>query len=119
MSTALQLFAALGLLVGVAAALLWVVEAVAKVIGGRNTWLVFLVAIPFAVSLAVTVLSWEKLVWWERLAYSLSGPLVAVALLFAAFAAFNPGDAALFLWALVQSGWRICMQRIRGRQRDA
>lgn len=119
MSTTLQLITLIGLLVGVSAAILWVVEAVAKLMGGRNTWLLFLVAVPFSISLAVTLLNWEKLVWWERLAYSLSGPLVAVALLFAGYAAFNPADAVLLLCTLIRSGWRVCIQRISRRHRDA
>lgn len=119
MSAALQLIAGLGLVVGVAAAILWLVEAVAKRFGSKNTWLLFVVVMPLAISLAITLLNWEGLVWWERLAYTFSGPLVAVALLFVGFAVFNPADALLLLCTLIGSGWRSLMQTIRGRHRDA
>ncbi|MFG6417288.1 hypothetical protein ACG02S_25675 [Roseateles sp. DC23W] len=81
------------------------------------TWLLSLVAVPFFISLAVTVLNWEELAWWERMAYPLSGPVAAAALLFVGFAAINPADAALLLSTAVRAGW--CLLRPRSGSRPS
>ena len=116
MSAALQLAASVGLVVALAAAFLWGVEGTAKLMGRRNSWLLFLVGIPLAISTAFALSNWERLTWWERLASTVSGPVIAGGLLFGAFAALNPADALLLLCTGVRSGWRACLRCIRGRK---
>lgn len=89
-----------------AAVFLWLVEGVAKLIGGRNTWLLFLGVIPLVVSWVYSLHNWEHLAWWQRLLYPLAGPVLAGALLLLAFAAINPIDAVLLVGGMLRSAWR-------------
>ena len=93
-------------LVLIAVVFLWLVEGVAKLIGGRNTWLVFLGVIPLAASFMYSLHNWEHLVWWQRLLYPLAGPALIGALLIFAFAAINPADAVLLVGGILRSAWR-------------
>jgi len=99
-------------LFGGAALLLWLLEGVAKLIGGRTTWMLFLVVVPLAVSVALSLSNWERLVWWERILYPLSGPVGVAALLFFGFAALNPADAILVVLGLGRRVWRF----VRGQK---
>jgi hypothetical protein len=93
-------------LVVIAAGVLWLFESIARRIGGRNTWLLFLGIIPVAFSLMYSIHNWEHLVWWERIVYPLAGPVLAAALLLAAFAAINPADAVILLGGAIRGTWR-------------
>ena len=88
-----------------AALFLWLVEGVAKLIGGRNTGLFFLGFIPFVVGLVYSLHNGAHLAWWQRLLYPLAGPVLAVALLLLAFAAFNPVDAVLLVGGMLRRAW--------------
>lgn len=99
----------IGIVVGFAAVLLWFVEGIAKLIGSRRTWMLFLVGLPLVCSVGISVWQWERLIWWERIVYPLSGPSVMILLLFGGFVAINPPDAILLVYTLLQRGWRLMM----------
>ncbi len=86
------------------AAVLRFVEGVAKLIGGRNTWLAVLALRSARSKLHVLPLQLGASVWWQRLLYPLCPRLVGALLLFA-FAAINPADAVLG-GGILRSAWR-------------
>ena len=88
-----------------AAIFLWLVEGVAKLIGGRNTWWLFLGLIPLVVGLLYSLHNGAHLVWWQRVLYPLAGPVLAGALLLLAFAAINPVDALLLVGGVLRCAW--------------
>ena len=92
-------------LILIAAVFLWLVEGVAKLIGGRNTWLVVLGVIPLVASFIYSLHNWEHLAWWQRLLYPLAGPALASALILFAFAAINPADAVLLVGGILRGAW--------------
>jgi len=103
----LEVFAYLAILVGTAAAILWLVERIAKCIGGRNTWLLLLVGIPLVVSAVTTYLNRAELAWWQLVLLPLAGPVIAAGFLLLAYTAVNP-------FALIALAGALC-QRARDR----
>ena len=105
-------------LVAIAAGFLWLIDGVAKLVGGRKTSLLLLGVIPLAVSLTYSLHNWEHLAWWQRLLYPLSGPVLASALLFLGFAAINPADAVLLVGELLRGAGRWLTGRNKVDRRD-
>ena len=93
-------------LILIAAVVLWLVERLAKLIGGRNTWLLLIGGIPLAFSLLYSFHNWDLLSWWQRLLYPLAGPFLATVLLLLGFAAVNPADAVLLVGGGLRRAWR-------------
>ena len=92
-------------LVAVSAGILWLVEGIAKLIGGR-TWLIFVGAVPLVLSLMYCYYSWGQLSWWQRILFPLSGPVLAGAVLMLGFAAVNPAGACLLVAGSIGYLWR-------------
>ncbi|AYQ28777.1 MULTISPECIES: hypothetical protein [unclassified Polaromonas] len=85
-----EVIAYIAILVGLAAGFLWGIERIAKRIGGRNTWLLFLVGLPLVAGVMVAWLNRTELAWWQLVLYPLVAPFVASAVLLLAYAAVNP-----------------------------
>lgn len=100
-----ELLIYIGILVGSAAIFLWVVEGIARHIGGRNAWLFFLVGLPFAAGAGLAYLNRVELAWWQLVLYPLAGPVIASGILLLAYAAVNPFALIVLARVLCQRAW--------------
>ncbi len=86
----MEVFAYIGGLVAAAALFLWAVERIAKKIGGRRAWALFLVGVPMAIGATAAYVGREQLQWWEILAYTLGAPIAVFLVLLAALLVLLP-----------------------------
>jgi hypothetical protein len=75
---------------GLAAAILWCIEALAKRIGAKLTTVLLLGVLPSLFGGAVAYMNRTSLQWWELVLYTLAGPVVAVGLLLLGYLAVSP-----------------------------
>jgi len=86
----LEVLITLAAVFGLAAAVLWCIETVAKAIGAKLTTILLLGVLPGLIGAAVGYMNRASLQWWEFALYTLAGPVVAVCLLLMGYLAVSP-----------------------------
>ena len=98
----LEIAAGIGGVVAFAAAFLWIIEKIARFIGGRNTWLLFLVALPFLGGAFLAYANRVELKWWQILTFPFVAPMITTLVLTACIMVINPFDTISLLCASVK-----------------
>ena len=111
MTDLLYVLATVAGVIAFAAGLLWLIEAIAKLIGGRNTWLLFLGAIPCLIGIAVAVLSWNSLPWWQAMLLPVAAPVATTVFLGVCLVLINPVDGVFGVLGLLRSGWQYLVRK--------
>jgi hypothetical protein len=119
MSETLPVIGAIAGLIGFAAGILWLIEAIARRIGGKQAAVLLLGVIPSILGACIAVLNRAHLQWWEFAVYPLAGPLLAcgaVVLGYVAVSSFGIPDLLGLACKLVVRGvmalWRLLRRAI-------
>ena len=86
----LEVIATIGSVFALAALVLWSIEALARLIGGKRTTILLVVVLPLLGGLAVAYLNRASLQWWEFIVYPLAGPLIVGGVIVMGYVAVSP-----------------------------
>ncbi len=112
----LEVVAIVGGMIALAALLLWSIEALAKLIGGKRTAVLLLGVLPSLAGLAIAYLNRSTLRWWEFIAYPLAGPLIVFGVIIMGYLAVSPfgiPDILGLVCSLVGRGFKAVRSVIR------
>ncbi len=105
----LEVIVAIGSVLALAALVLWSIEALARLIGGKRTTVLLVGVLPFLAGSAVAYLDRASLQWWEFIVYPLAGPLIVGGVIIMGYVAVSPfgiPDMLGLVCALVGRGYR-------------
>jgi hypothetical protein len=119
MSEVISIVAGIGAVLGLAAVILWSIEALARRIGGKRTTILLLGVIPSLIGAGVAYLDRVNLQWWELLLYPLAGPVVACGVLVLGYVAVSPfgiPDILGLVCSMISRGAK-ALRRLAGNRR--